>query len=83
MEVADEKANQIDLHIDCAVFRGHFGVADAYDAMTSKRSYRAALSQDVVKKEIENGIGTQFDPVFAKITLEMIEEDTDYKLHEA
>ena len=51
--------------------------------MTSKRSYRAALSQDVVKKEIENGIGTQFDPVFAKITLEMIEEDTDYKLHEA
>ncbi len=30
----------------------------------------------------ERGIGTQFDPVFAKIMLEMIEEDTNYELHE-
>ena len=56
--------------------------ADAYDAMTSKRSYRGVLPQDVVKNEITKGIGTQFDPVFARIMLEMIEEDTDYELHE-
>ena len=50
--------------------------------MTSKHSYRAVLPQDVVKKEIEKGIGTQFDSVFAKIMPEMIEEDTSYELHE-
>ena len=43
------------------------GVADAYDAMTSKRSYRGPLPQEVVKSEIVKGTGTQFDPVFAKI----------------
>lgn len=58
------------------------GVADAYDAMTSKRSYRDILSQEIVRGEIENGIGTQFDPVFAKIMLEMIDEDKKYEMHE-
>ena len=32
-------------------------VADAYDAMTSNRSYRKALTQDCVHDEIVNGIG--------------------------
>ena len=50
-------------------------VADAYDAMTSRRSYRDALPIDVVKKEIEKGKGTQFDPVFADIMLDMIDDD--------
>lgn len=58
------------------------GVADAYDAMTSKRSYRDVLSQKIVRAEIEKGIGTQFDPVFAKIMLEMIDEDKSYDMHE-
>ena len=57
-------------------------VADAYDAMTSRRSYRDILSQDIVKKEIQNGKGTQFDPAFADIMLTMIEEDKDYMLRE-
>lgn len=57
-------------------------VADAYDAMTSNRSYRGVISQDVVKEELEKGAGTQFDPRFAAIMLEMINEDVDYKLHE-
>ncbi|MBQ9493013.1 MAG: response regulator [Oscillibacter sp.] len=57
-------------------------VADTYDAMTSRRSYRDVLPQDVVRKEIENGKGTQFDPVFADIMLAMIDEDTDYKMRE-
>ncbi len=55
-------------------------VADAYDAMTSRRSYREALPQDVVKREIEEGKGTQFDPEFADIMLKMIDEDKEYKL---
>ena len=57
-------------------------VADAYDAMTSKRSYRDILPQHQVRSEIEQGSGTQFDPVYAKIMLEMIDADKYYKLKE-
>ncbi len=57
-------------------------VADAYDAMTSRRSYRGILPQAAVRSEIERGKGTQFDPVFADIMLEIIDEDTEYKLKE-
>ena len=57
-------------------------VADAYDAMTSRRSYRGILSQDIVRNEIKTGKGKQFDPAFADIMLEMIEEDKDYILRE-
>ena len=57
-------------------------VADAYDAMTSHRSYRDVLPQEVVRAEIEKGKGTQFDPVFADIMLQMIDEDKDYLMHE-
>ena len=57
-------------------------VADAYDAMTSRRSYRGILPQDIVRNEIKNGKGKQFDPVFADIMLTMIEEDKDYILRE-
>ena len=54
------------------------GVADAYDAMTSNRSYRAALPQEVVREEIIKGRGTQFDPKIADIMLQMIDEDKEY-----
>lgn len=57
-------------------------VADAYDAMTSRRSYRNVLPQKQVRAEIAEGRGTQFDPVFADIMLEMIDEDTDYQMRE-
>lgn len=58
------------------------GVADAYDAMTSKRSYRDILSQETVRCEIEKGRGTQFDPHFADVMLSMIDDDTEYQMHE-
>ena len=58
------------------------GVADAYDAMASKRSYRNVLPQEVVRAEIEKGKGTQFDPEIADKMLEMIDEDKEYKLRE-
>ena len=57
-------------------------VADAYDAMTSRRSYRDILPQATVRQEIENGVGSQFDPAFAGIMLQMIEDDTDYRMRE-
>ena len=58
------------------------GVADAYDAMTSKRSYRDVLSQEVVSGELVKGKGTQFDPDIAEIMLQLIKEDTNYSMHE-
>ncbi len=35
---------------------------DAYNAMTSDRSYRAALPQETALAELRDGSGTQFDP---------------------
>lgn len=58
------------------------GVADSYDAMTSNRSYRKGLPQDIVRSEIEKGKGKQFDPEVADIMLQMIDEDTEYKLRQ-
>ena len=49
-------------------------VADAYDAMTSNRSYRNALPQQVVRDEIAAGLGTQFDYMFAAIMLRLIDD---------
>ena len=57
-------------------------VADAYDAMSSRRSYREDMPQQAVRMEIERNAGTQFDPRFAEIMLEMIDEDRDYRLRE-
>ncbi|MBQ6674741.1 MAG: HD domain-containing protein, partial [Ruminococcus sp.] len=57
-------------------------VADAYDAMSSKRSYRDVLPQEIVRNEIENGLGTQFDPKFGKIMLGLIDEDKEYNMRE-
>jgi len=37
-------------------------VADAFDAMTSDRPYRRALSQEVAAAEIRRNAGTQFCP---------------------
>jgi HD-GYP domain-containing protein (c-di-GMP phosphodiesterase class II) len=37
-------------------------VADAYDSMTSKRTYRSAMSLHQALSELRAGAGTQFDP---------------------
>ncbi|MDE6025606.1 MAG: response regulator [Lachnospiraceae bacterium] len=56
------------------------GVADAYDAMTSYRSYRDVLPQEKVREELVKGAGTQFDPDIVKIMIQMIDEDSEYIL---
>ena len=55
-------------------------VADAYDAMTSSRSYHSIMPQCDVRAQIENGMGTQFDPKIAQIMLDMIDEDLQYEM---
>ena len=50
-------------------------VADAFDAMTSKRSYRNELSLDFVKEEIKSKIGTQFDPIVATTFLDILNNE--------
>ena len=52
-------------------------VADTFDAMTSKRSYRDSLPIDVVRSEIERCSGTQFDPNIAKVFLDIMDNDFD------
>ncbi|MCF0140507.1 MAG: HD domain-containing protein [Mogibacterium sp.] len=49
-------------------------VADAYDAMTSERSYRAAFTTKKARREIEKGSGTQFSPDVSKVMLDIIDE---------
>lgn len=52
-------------------------VADTFDAMTSKRSYRNALPLDVVKDEIKRCSGTQFDPSIAEAFLDILNTEYD------
>ncbi len=49
-------------------------VADAFDAMTSSRCYRAALSKEYVINELKNNIGKQFDPSVCQAMLDIIAE---------
>ena len=54
--------------------------ADAYDAMTSRRSYRDPIPQHIVREEFVKGIGTQFDPEFARNMLHLIDLDAEYDM---
>lgn len=47
-------------------------IADAYDAMTTERPYRAALSKDEAIREIRENAGTQFDPAIAQVFIEKV-----------
>lgn len=57
-------------------------VADAYDAMTSRRSYRDIMGQAEVRAEIKKGIGTQFKRQQAEAMLKIIDADKSYELHQ-
>jgi diguanylate cyclase (GGDEF)-like protein len=47
-------------------------IADAYDAMTSERNYRNALSKEEVIEELQKNSGTQFDPELVRIFIEKV-----------
>jgi len=47
-------------------------IADAYDVMTSKRSYKKAMSKDEAIEEFKRCAGTQFDPVLVEKFIEIL-----------
>lgn len=50
-------------------------VADVWDALTSKRSYRDALSRNDALEIMKSGRGSQFDPIVLDHFLKVISED--------
>ncbi|MBW7990911.1 MAG: HD domain-containing protein [Planctomycetes bacterium] len=46
------------------------GLADSFDAMTSKRTYRDAMTVEHALEEIEKGLGTQFDEKIGRVFLD-------------
>lgn len=57
---------------DIPFFARIAAVADTFDAMTSKRSYRDALNLDVVISEFEKCRGTQLDPQIDDVFLDIL-----------
>lgn len=49
------------------LFARILALADSFDAMSSTRTYRAAMPRATVLDEIRKGAGTQFDPTFADL----------------
>jgi HD-GYP domain-containing protein (c-di-GMP phosphodiesterase class II) len=47
-------------------------IADAYDAMTSKRSYSAARVQDQAMSQLAKCAGTSLDPVLVRLFVNML-----------
>lgn len=52
-------------------------IADSFDAMTSRRTYRDSLPMDVVISEFRRCRGTQFDPELDDVFLDILENHLD------
>ncbi len=52
------------------------GVADTYDAMSSTRCYRKALTQEAITEELKRVSGSQLDPTIVPHMLDMIADGT-------
>lgn len=52
-------------------------IADTFDAMTSKRSYRDSLPIETVINEFKRCKGTQFDPKLTDVFLDILNNDYD------
>jgi cyclic di-GMP phosphodiesterase len=59
-----------------------FAVADSFDAMTSDRPYRSALSAETAVGEIRAGSGTQFDPICVDAFETLVAEDDGFVLRD-
>lgn len=49
-------------------------IVDSYDAMTHDRSYRSAMSAQDAIAEIERNMGSQFDPIIAKLFIDLFSD---------
>ncbi|WP_408071712.1 HD-GYP domain-containing protein [Butyrivibrio sp. JL13D10] len=52
-------------------------IADAYVAMSIKQKYRDALPLPIIREEFVKGGGTQFDPTYADIAIQLIDADVN------
>ena len=52
-------------------------IADSFDAMNSRRSYRDSLPMDVIIGEFKRCKGTQFDPEITEAFLDILENHFD------
>lgn len=59
---------EADIPLECRIL----AISDAYDAMTSDRPYRKAMSQEKAFKELINHAGIQFDPKLVPIFIRVI-----------
>lgn len=55
-------------------------IADAWDAMTSHRSYRPALAQEAAVSQLQEGSGSQFDPYMTQVFTDMIKKGKTQQL---
>ncbi|QGT99757.1 hypothetical protein SYNTR_1164 [Candidatus Syntrophocurvum alkaliphilum] len=64
-----------EIPIECRILL----IVDAYDAMTSDRPYRKALSKEEAVEELIRCSGTQFDPKLVKIFISIIKNQEQIK----
>jgi HD-GYP domain-containing protein (c-di-GMP phosphodiesterase class II) len=66
-----------------------FSIVDAYDAMTSDRPYRAAMSHEEAMKEVRANCGTQFDPAVVDAFEQLmslrpdLRDNTGHRMHDS
>lgn len=58
-------------------------VMDAYDAMTTDRPYRQAVSPEEAQSILRDGGGSQWDPTIVNLFLDMLAARPDLKIEEA
>lgn len=72
-----QRLKGIDIPIESRII----AVADSFDAMTSDRPYRKALSIGEAVKELEQNSGTQFDPEIVNVFVKLVECDKSCSPH--
>jgi len=60
---------------DIPVYSRIISIADSFDAMTSDRSYRKAMTLEEAKNEIMKNSNIQFDPTIVKIFIDIIDDE--------
>jgi HD-GYP domain-containing protein (c-di-GMP phosphodiesterase class II) len=56
-------------------------VADAYDAMTSKRPYRSPMTKEEALRELRANSGIQFDPAIVRIFIKYMTKENQRQNH--